>query len=439
MQAHKAFNARFRKKSLEKIYYENIYFTSSTGVDGVKANDGFDLDSEIEIIIRKINNGTYKFSRYKEKLISKGAGKSPRVISIPTVRDRIVIKALHLTLQDIYPECSKTLIPQLMLDQIKSDVKKVKYKSYIKIDIKEFYPSIRHSILFTTLFSRIRKTSFKSLLRQSIENPTGNIKSLRGIPQGLSISNILAEIYLKDIDLKNLSDKNCSYHRYVDDVLVFSKSTRPILTVKLIIDRFKQISLDCHPYDEINSKTKYGLLHSKFDFLGYLISNRKLTVKKESIHRIEMSIAKIISSLKYVEKPSFFITQNKLNLRITGCIFEGKRRGWLFYYSQLEEQSILYELDNTVKKLLIKADLTQEIIPKKFSKTFCECTRFNLDNYKYIPNFDGYTVSKKREYLSKIMELKTISTLDDSTVNSIFQRKVRHLVKDLDQDIRHNS
>jgi RNA-directed DNA polymerase len=439
MQPYKAFNARFSKKSLEKIYYANIHFTSSTGVDGVKANDGFDINSEIDIIFRKIKNGTYKFSRYKEKLISKGAGKSPRVISIPTVRDRIVIKALHLTLQDIYPECSKTLIPQLMLEKIKLDVKKVKYKSYVKVDIKEFYPSIEHRMLFKMLSSRIRKASFKSLLFQSIENYTGSVRCEKGIPQGLSISNILAEVYLKDIDLKNSSDKNNSYYRYVDDVLIFSTSIKPLPVVNTIIERFKSLRLECHPHDEINSKTKYGPLNQTFDFLGYLISNRTLTVKKESLHRIEMSMAKIISSLKYVEKPNFYITQNKLNIRITGCIFEGKRRGWLFYYSQLEDLKVLYGLDSTVKRLLKKASLSEEIKPKKFSKAYCECSRVSLENYRYILNFDGYTVAEKRGYLTQVMEPKTISRLDDSTVSTIFQKKIRHLVKDLDQDLRENS
>ncbi|WP_019617224.1 reverse transcriptase domain-containing protein [Psychromonas ossibalaenae] len=439
MQPYKAFNTRFRKKSLLKIYYENIHFTSSSGVDGVKACDEFDINSEIDIILRKIRNGSYKFSRYKEKLISKGAGKSPRVISIPTVRDRIVIKALHLTLQDVYPECSKTLIPQLMLEKIKLDVKKLKYKSFVKIDIKEFYPSIEHDLLFNALSSRIKKASFKDLLFQSIQNTTGSIECKKGIPQGLSISNILAEVYLKDIDSKNSSDKKNSYYRYVDDVLIFSKSKKTLPLVKRIIDRFDSIGLDCHPYDEINSKTKYGLLSDEFDFLGYLISNRELTVKPESIHRIEMSIAKIISSVKYVEKPNFDITQNKLNIRITGCIFEGKRRGWLFYYSQLEDLQVLYKLDSTVKTLLKKAGLSEEIKQKKFSKTYGECNRVILENYKYILNFDVYTVAEKREYLAQIMELKTIASLDDSTVDAIFQKRIRHLVNDLDQDLRNNS
>jgi len=124
MQAHKLFKKRFSKSSLRDIYFKYVHYTSSTGIDGTIANDKYDYESEIELINKKVTSGKYKFSKYKEKLISKGAGKEPRVISIPTVRDRIVIKALHLFLQDVYPDSSKTLIPQLMLSNISSEVKK---------------------------------------------------------------------------------------------------------------------------------------------------------------------------------------------------------------------------------------------------------------------------------------------------------------------------
>ncbi len=105
------------------------------------------------------------------------------------------------------------------------------------------------------------------------------------------------------------------------------------------------LKLHCHEYDEIGSKTRIDRIYQGFDFLGYWIENRKLTVKKESIWKIENSIAKIVNSHKYIKKPKSYITENNINLRITGCIYEGKRRGWLFYYSQLEDETILYKLE----------------------------------------------------------------------------------------------
>ncbi|EOG1939440.1 reverse transcriptase domain-containing protein [Vibrio fluvialis] len=439
MQAHKLFKKRFSKSSLRDIYFKYVHYTSSTGIDGIIANDKYDYESEIELINKKVTSGKYKFSKYKEKLISKGAGKEPRVISIPTVRDRIVIKALHLFLQDVYPASSKTLIPQLMLSNISSEVKKTKYKSFIKVDIKNFYPSIDHDLLLKKTFKRIRKSEIKSLIEKAIKNNTGNIKPKSGVPQGLAISNILAEIYLEDLDFNYKSDKNISYNRYVDDILVLSKDTRPKKLLDGIISDFSNLKLTCHNYDDIGSKTKIDRLYKSFDFLGYWIENRKLTVKKESIWKVENSIAKIINSHKYISKPKSYITENKLNLRITGCIYEGKRRGWLFYYSQLEDETILYKLDSTVKKMLKQAKLDKIIKQKKFSKSYKECKRDVLDNHQYIVNFDGYSLPQKRELLTQFMDPEKVSILDNQTINSLFSKRVRHLIKDLEEDIRENS
>jgi len=263
MQPYKAFNKRFTRKSLNDIYHKYIYLTPTTGIDGVKADNDFDIDFEISIILRKIANNSYKFSRYKEKLISKGVGKKPRVISIPTVRDRVVLKAIHLVLQDIYPECSKTLVPQLMLDKVKSVVKQPCYKSFIKVDIKEFYPSIDRDKLFKKLFYKVRKNSLRDLISQAISNTTGRVDVDRGVPQGLSISNILAEIYLYDLDFQYTDNENIAYHRYVDDVLVFSTLSNPRPLLDDIIQQFEHLNLECHPCDEINSKTKLGSVFVK--------------------------------------------------------------------------------------------------------------------------------------------------------------------------------
>ncbi|CAH6982799.1 Reverse transcriptase domain-containing protein [Vibrio chagasii] len=439
MSSYECFLKRFNKDSLTEIYYKYVHYTMSTGVDGVIANDKYDLKSDVELILKKVYNGSYRFSKYKEKLISKGARKHPRIISIPTVRDRLVLKALHLTIQDIYPECSKTLIPQLMLDDIKSQVKSYKYKSFIKVDIKEFYPSINHQLLEEKLSSRIPTKALRLLITSAITNPTGFQDSIQGVPQGLSISNILAEIYLKDLDEKFSCRESNTYNRYVDDVLVFSTENRPIGLLDEMINEFSSLSLTCHPYDEIGSKTQINTLNKEFDFLGYYIKNRKLTVKKESVLRVENSIAKIINSHKYISDARASITQNKLNLRVTGCIFEGKRRGWLFYYSQMEDDTILYKLDNTVGKLLRQAKLDGAIKPKKFSKAFYECSRHKLNNHKYIVNFDGYSISEKRSLLSQFMDDVKVTALNNDVVNSLFSKRVKHLVKDLEEDIRENS
>ena len=433
------FSKWFTEESLTKIYLKYIHYSSSTGIDGVRANDKFNYENEITFIINKIKVNKYKFSKYKEKLILKGAGKKPRVISIPTIRDRIVIKAMHLFLQSIFPECSKTLIPQLMLNKISKDIKENRYKNFAKIDIKEFYPSIDHSLLITELELKLKDITSINLIKSIITNKTGREEQIKGIPQGLSISNLLAEIYLAKIDTKYINNKEISYNRYVDDVLILSELTNITPTLNDIISDFEIFKLTCHNYNKIGSKTTFGKIDSSFDFLGYFFSNRILTVKKESIFKVEDSIAKIINSYKYIKTPNSKLIEQKINLRITGCIFEGKRRGWIFYYSQLEDKKILYKLDSTVKNMIKKSGLNGKVKPKSFSKTYNECSRKTLNNHKYIINFDGYSIEEKKNLLINYMDIKKVGMLDNDTIKNLFNKRIRHLVKDLERDTKGNS
>lgn len=88
--AARSFKKRFSSKNLQTIYNDKIKESGSIGIDRIRPST-FEKNSktEIALIVRKVSKGNYKFTAYKEKLISKGAYSYPRQISIPTVRDRI--------------------------------------------------------------------------------------------------------------------------------------------------------------------------------------------------------------------------------------------------------------------------------------------------------------------------------------------------------------
>ncbi|HFT7187720.1 TPA: hypothetical protein ACGRRN_000126 [Enterobacter ludwigii] len=93
--AARAFKKCFSEKYLRSLYFDKIKETGAIGIDRVRPGS-FEKEcaKEVALISRKVFNGSYKFTAYKEKLISKGAHSFPRQISIPTVRDRITLRAL---------------------------------------------------------------------------------------------------------------------------------------------------------------------------------------------------------------------------------------------------------------------------------------------------------------------------------------------------------
>ena len=62
----------FSKSHLAEIFQKRIKRNPSVGMDGVTVYKFEEnLDDEIDIIIRKVNNFTYSFTRYKKLLFNK--------------------------------------------------------------------------------------------------------------------------------------------------------------------------------------------------------------------------------------------------------------------------------------------------------------------------------------------------------------------------------
>ncbi|HGF6568807.1 TPA: reverse transcriptase, partial [Yersinia enterocolitica] len=63
------FNKKFKQKNLTSLYEKKINGILTAGLDGIRS-DNFSkkLPEEISIIVKKVNNGSYNFTNYKEKL-----------------------------------------------------------------------------------------------------------------------------------------------------------------------------------------------------------------------------------------------------------------------------------------------------------------------------------------------------------------------------------
>src|SRR5688572_5919685 len=110
----------FSPESLKKIYVEKLAPKKlRPGIDRVSA-ETFErhIDESVEQISRKLVDGTYYFSPYLQMLKTKGAGKAPRVIALPTVRDRIALSALKELLHARFHECVNRLIPNAYVKRI---------------------------------------------------------------------------------------------------------------------------------------------------------------------------------------------------------------------------------------------------------------------------------------------------------------------------------
>lgn len=437
MSASNAFKIIFTKKHLEELYFSFVRYRAAVGIDRINMKS-FErqLKDNIDIIYKKSRNGTYNFSQYREKLLSRGPSKYPRVISIPTIRDKLTLKALFEVMDITYE--NETPFLHKIINEVTLSVNEGIYDGVLRLDVKDFYPSIQHDILLNQLKKRVRKKEVLQLLKDSISQttvskPSGYKKSyqIKGIPQGLSISNILANIYLTSIDNKYSKSSSFKYYRYVDDILILCDCDQTNSLQEEFTKDCSNLGLKLHSDDP--EKVVSCNLSEGFSYLGYVFKNSNISVRKDSVENLRESIINIFTNYKYSKSHDLALLQWAINMRITGCIFNDTKYGWLFFFSQINDEGLLHSLDHFIKKQLLRFRIDPKIHIKKFVRVYYEITK-NLKNTKYIPNFDLISIKEKRKILKNVFGLKTkmMSRID---IEYQFNKRIYRTIKDLEKDL----
>src|SRR5699024_2114116 len=115
------------------------------------------IEQSILVKIRKeVLDESYHFKTYKEKLIIKSRNEYPRCISIPTLTDKLCLKALNETLKNYYPEYQRTKLPQEWIKELRKDLAIKGNNIFLKIDIKSFFDNVNHNLLLKKLKKGLR-------------------------------------------------------------------------------------------------------------------------------------------------------------------------------------------------------------------------------------------------------------------------------------------
>lgn len=352
------------------LYCEILKTNFRTGYDRVTPAKFLSNKSEqIEIINRKLTRGSYKFTKLKSIKLPTG-----RRVSIPTVRDRIVIEYLKDTLKNKYK------VNYYNRDSlINSIIRKLQTRTpyfIVRLDIKSFFSSIpQHKLL-----QKIKRSSLLSFEEYELTKKILKLAGKNGIPQGLAVSNIFSEIYLEnfDIEMKRIHPRINYYCRFVDDIFLLingsmNKNEESILKSNIEII-FKKNHLCIN--NEKESYINFSILsqnQTPFEYLGYRfeVQNKilKLDIVQSKIRklldRIDLcfndfantkNINLLIERLKYItsrkrsEKYIFFISKN------LSLISHSKKFyfGYLETYKELNSDNKIWtELDKYIKRKLL--------------------------------------------------------------------------------------
>ncbi|MBC3940930.1 reverse transcriptase domain-containing protein [Sphingomonas albertensis] len=427
----------FTADALKATFDGHVTKSRAVGLDGVRLNHfSKSIDAEVSIIEQKVFSSLYGFTGYREKLISRGASKLPRQLSIPTVRDRLTLRSICNCLSVLAPH-AHAMPPHAHVKAIAKHVRgSDEPLSFLRMDVRDFFPTINHELLTNALVKAGAEPFLVTLILSAIRNPTairrsGKINTI-GVPQGLSISNILSAIYLSEFDAEQR--KQGIYHRYVDDILVVAPSQEINKRYISLFTQLNALLLKPHPLG-VPGKTEEKRISEGVDYLGYRISKDDIGIRASSYKKMFGNLLKVLTSFRFsksMEKTLF-----KLNLRITGCFIDGRRRGWLMFFSQTENLGQLARLDKFVVQQMTRLKLRSVLGGQAtFLRSYHEIRYFG-EASRYIPNFDTYTRSEKAQTIALLTD-KTLAEVEARNAEFIdeqFDKLIAREVSDLEADV----
>lgn len=426
-------NGEFEPDNLRQIFNTYLLNSGTVGKDGIHPKAFSEVvEDEIQLIRKNVYAKKYRFTSFKQRLISKGAGKPPREIAIAGVRDRLTLRAITNILMNTYADAKLAPAHHFIRDVVDFIRPLDDEYVFLQLDIVDFYPSLRHDYLSDRLRQRIVSDELMALIQSAVKTSTGDgPSSKQGVPQGLSVSNILSSIYMIEIDRE--ARERFQYFRYVDDILVICKRVDAHEHFEYLRAALDFAGLRCHPMTT-GSKSKIAALSEGVDYLGYHISSSAVRVRQSSYRRMMATLVSVVTSAKYKSGNARVLA--RINLKITGCILEGKRFGWMFFFSMSEDVGQLKRLDRFVSRLWTRSGLPSGSRPKTFVKTYHEI-RFNAAATKYIPRFDDYTIEKKMMLIAELQEIDLSDVRDwtEDKIEKTFWRLVRKEVSELEKDL----
>ncbi len=429
-------------------------FATSAG-KGTDRLNGFQFSAragkELAVVSEKCLQGRYRFAPFLEVLKTKGRNKSPRLIGIPTIRDRVVLSQLNKFLAAIFPERVPRNIASSYVKALSEDLtQRDPEQTWVcSTDIMTFYDSIQRPKLLKTLGVRVKQDAPRLLIEHALNTPTvpkntprkrhAEFRLSEGVPQGLAISNILASIYMQGVD-EAMAKQGVAYYRYVDDVVMYGDKEPVEAALRSLTARLRPRGLALHPKG--SGKTNIASLSKPFGYLGYFFKMPHITVREATVERFLQSIAAKFSDYAHnkarrLEKFKYLSAERlaeiflmELNERITGAISERKRYGWISYFNQINDLSLLYRLDHAIAGFFVRLPDFGRIAPLglcKLSRSYFEM-KFNPEG-GYVRNYDKViTRAQKLDLLRSRGRVSDDETLSDEQIEDRYSAYLRHVL-----------
>lgn len=340
----------------------------AAGIDGMTIEQVKKNSTDfIKQVCAEMKDKSFKPQAVRRVYIPKSDGRK-RPLGIPTLKDRVIQRALVLILEPIYElkfkPCSYGFRPGKRAADCAAEVANAtfKFRHVIDADINSFFDKVQHRKLMGMLKHEIVDPRILNLVKSFLQ--TGFVEkdkpwqaSMEGTPQGGPLSPLLANIYLHyalDSQFEKWNIKGAHLIRYADDFVICSRTkTISLKILKLIQKALAEVGLHLKESKTrlVNMQNRFRSHDSYFDFLGFKFHLRafKDNPKRFWIARqpSEKSRKNLTCKLKNALSPNLSMAQARQIAWETW-------NGWSEYFRYSNANRVFYRQIRTVKKQLAR-------------------------------------------------------------------------------------
>lgn len=251
---------------------------------------GINLERELLLLQKELRDGSYKPGAYRSFI---RCDSKRRIIQVAPFRDRVVHHAVCGVIAPLFEKyfiydsyaCRKGRGTHKAVFRVEKYVQAISnnYSDHaysMHSDIRKYFDSIDHEVLFRCIQKRIYDKQTLQLLWKIIKSNGMD----KGIPIGNLTSQLFANIYLNELDQYVRGDRGITtYVRYMDDIIIVANTKQELWNIYMymkdicehtLLISFKESSPQIIPYEK-------GI-----PFLGYVLFRTHRTLRKSTMRRM---------------------------------------------------------------------------------------------------------------------------------------------------------
>ena len=301
-----------------------------------------------------LTDGTYQFQiKQVSDLFLNGRHKG----NLGYLCQDLILRKLYKNIRRIYSikQADRNAIVKQMISLLSENVD----IWVARLDVKHFYESIDRTAIINKLIDDARLSYHSLVLLQSLFNNPA-ILAGQGLPRGLGISAVMAELFLKYFDLEIKRVEGVYYYaRFVDDIIVFCSSEKGRDEVM----KYADVNLNTLGLQLNRDKSYTWCPDQRFPeltYLGYTFQKKgkqlSVTIAKKKLNVIKTRITR--SFVRYAKDHQYDMLKLRIKFLTGNFTLYQKdtlapiKVGIFFNYKYATDLSDLDDLDRYYQKML---------------------------------------------------------------------------------------